>query len=390
MPRSDQVVPSSNDLVLVGGGLQNGLIALSALHANPALRIVIIEASERLGGNHTWCVHAGDVPDSASEWFERLVVRRWSSYEVRFAGFARTLNASYAVVSSERFANVLGAMQAYCPNFTILTGRSAVDVSAHCVTLDDGERLHGALVVDARGPDPKAFQGRAGYQKFVGLELRTAAPHGVSQPILMDATCTQHGGFRFFYVLPLAVDRLLVEETRFSHSPVLDVSDARAAVLRYAEGLCTIAECVREEQGVLPMPWSGCSKARLGTSPLLAGYRGGYFHPATGYSLPAALRIAELIAAHAQTDHFDRAFLRNERQHRAQAAYAEQLNRLLFCAFAETDMWGVFERFYHLPEPLIARFYALSMSVADRARILLGRPPRGFSVKRALFSGVQP
>ena len=47
-------------------------------------------------------------------------------------------------------------------------------------------------------------------------------------------------------------------------------------------------------------------------------------------------------------------------------------------------MWGVLSRFYGLPEPLIERFYAQSSSLTDRARILLGRPPRGFSLRRAL------
>ena len=29
--------------------------------------------------------------------------------------------------------------------------------------------------------------------------------------------------------------------------------------------------------------------------PLVAGYQGGWFHPATGYSLPAAARLAALV-----------------------------------------------------------------------------------------------
>jgi lycopene beta-cyclase len=51
-------------------------------------------------------------------------------------------------------------------------------------------------------------------------------------------------------------------------------------------------------------------------------------------------------------------------------------------------MWRVFERFYRLPEDLIERFYALSLSLPDRARILVGRPPRGFSIARALASAL--
>ena len=40
------------------------------------------------------------------------------------------------------------------------------------------------------------------------------------------------------------------------------------------------------------------------------------------------------------------------------------------------------EQFYRRPEPLIARFYAGRLTWADRARILVGRPP--VPVARAL------
>jgi lycopene beta-cyclase len=123
------------------------------------------------------------------------------------------------------------------------------------------------------------------------------------------------------------------------------------------------------------------------SSPLVAGYRGGYFHPATGYSLPAAVRVAEIIGEHALTAPLGMDWQRFVRRHRAQVSYALQLNRLLFSGFAETDMWAVLERFYRLPPDLIARFYALSSTMSDRARILIGRPPRGFSLLRALTFG---
>jgi hypothetical protein len=36
-----------------------------------------------------------------------------------------------------------------------------------------------------------------------------------------------------------------------------------------------------------------------------------------------------------------------------------------------------------MPGDTIRRFYALDMTVKDRARLLLGRPPRGFSFRLA-------
>ena len=49
----------------------------------------------------------------------------------------------------------------------------------------------------------------------------------------MDATVPQRDGFRFMYVLPLAEDRLLVEDTTFSDSPRLDQEALRESVHEY-------------------------------------------------------------------------------------------------------------------------------------------------------------
>jgi lycopene beta-cyclase len=378
---------SQFDVVLVGGGLQNGLIALRALHTAAPVRIAIIEAEQRLGGNHTWCVHARDVPQESRAWFEPLVVCRWPDYDVRFPGLARTLHSSYSVVSSDRFASVVSIAIARSAGSALFTGRRALRVSADAVELDDGRILSGKLVVDARGPDPASVGSATGFQKFVGRELRMERAHGLQRPLLMDALCAQEGGFRFFYVLPLAADRLLVEETRFSRSAALDMAQGRAAVDRYAAQFGRVLECVREESGVLPMPWSGALPAQRAGSALAAGYRGGYFHPATGYSLPAALRLAEIIGAEPTQPPTGQRWQEFQRRHRAQVVYAQQLNRLLFSAFADVDMWRVFARFYRLREDLIERFYAMSLSVPDRARVLLGRPPSGFSLSRMLFAG---
>lgn len=387
------------DLVLVGGGLHNGLIALCALHRDPACRIAMVEAEPRLGGNHTWCVHARDVPQSARNWFDPLIVTRWPEYEVRFPDLERTLRSEYAYVSSERFADVVSGVFAQHAQCRLLTGKRALEIAPHSVQLDDGTTLAGRTIIDARGPVPSAFAGSCGYQKFVGLELEYRAAHGLTHPIMMDACCSQRDGFRFFYVLPLTAQRLLVEETRFSPTSTLAVADGRAAVHSYAARFGEVSSVVREERGVLPMPWAlewselgagAASSFSPSQSMLEGGYRAGFFHPATGYSLPVAIRFAENLCTriHPSSDHA--AWQRFLREHRSQATFALHLNRLLFTGFAETDMWGVLARFYRLSEPLIERFYALESTTADRLRILSGWPPRGFSLVRALTAVARP
>jgi len=377
----------SHDVLLVGGGLQNGLIALACLTQRPDLRLVVIERETALGGNHTWCVHSGDVPDGAAAFIEPLITHRYEAYDVRFPGFARTVQAPYAAITSERFDRVLRARL----GDRVRLGRSALQVGPDRVVLDDGEELTAPIVIDARGPSAASEQSgtyshvrsTCGFQKFVGLELELSAPHALAHPILMDATVPQDDGYRFFYVLPFGPQRLLVEDTVFSRSPKLDVHALTASVLDYAKRFGEVERVVRSEQGVLPMPWSS-EMTMPERSPLVAGYQGGFFHPATGYSLPIALRLACLVAAHAPNNVFGSDLVDFVRDHKDQARYAERLNALLFHAFAPEDMWNVFARFYRLPDALIERFYALQLTALDRARILIGRPPKGFSLTQVI------
>ena len=174
----------------------------------------------------------------------------------------------------------------------------------------------------------------------------------------MDACVAQGQQLRFMYVLPLSPRRLLIEDTAFARTPDLDPAQRRAAIHAYAaaSGWC-IRAVLREESGVLPMPWRGMPPAPR--VPLTVGYAGGWFHPATGYSAPSALRLAALLARHRRR-------------------FRLVLNWLAFCGFRPDLMWQPFARFYHLPLPVIARFCSLQSTALDVARLLVGRPPRGF------------
>jgi lycopene beta-cyclase len=328
-PTAQRARDVQHDLVLVGGGLQNGLIALACLSRRPELRIALIEREYTLAGNHTWSIHPYDVPDAARSFVADVIAHRWTGYDVRFPNHARTLHAPYAAITSNRFAGAVAAAFARSPGCHLLLGRAARAVRSDHVELEDGETVSGRLVIEARGPSAPALDGadaqlerRCGFQKFLGLELEFEAQHSLRRPILIDAAVPQRGGFRFFYVLPLSARRLLVEDTVFSRSPALDVDRVRAAVLDHAAQFGRVAAIARSEHGVLPMPWSHAPDAEL-ASPLVAGYQGGWFHPATGYSFPVAVRLACHVAEHAPDRVLGPALHTLAREHRSQMRYAQ-------------------------------------------------------------------
>jgi lycopene beta-cyclase len=363
------------DIVVAGGGLAAGLVALAALERRAGATVVLVERGDRLGGNHTWSFHAAEVPRGLAAAIDALVVARWSETEVVFPGLRRVLPHAYATISSARLDEVVRARLALRPGCAVLLGEEVTHVGARAVPLAGGRAVRGRLVVDARGPAARPAE-RAGWQKFLGLEVELDRPHGLTRPTLMDATVPQADGYRFLYTLPLGPRRLLVEDTIYSDSPVLDEPRLRAGLLASLDG----ATVVREERGVLPIPLEGEGPALDVEGPLAAGYAGGWFHPTTGYSFPLAARFAWAAAAPDPA----RELLPLAVHTRRQARFARLLNRLLFRAAPPAERWRVLERFYRLPPATIARFYDLSLTRADQARLLCGRPPQGVSWRAAL------
>ena len=99
----------SYDYILIGGGLQSGLLALALRHYRPSDRVLILEAADRVGGNHTWCCHAQDLPPTA-HWSESLFCHEWEAFSVRFPGLERTVRRPYRCVTSEHFEQLLRAL----------------------------------------------------------------------------------------------------------------------------------------------------------------------------------------------------------------------------------------------------------------------------------------
>lgn len=362
------------DLILVGAGLANGLIALRLRQQRPSLRILLIDAESQPGAHHTWSFHADDLTEAQHRWIAPLVVHHWPGYEVRFPQRQRHLNSGYFCVTAERFAQV---MRDHFAADLLLNTRVAT-LDSHSVTLKDGRVVEADAVIDGRGYQPDGAL-RMGFQSFVGQEWQLGAPHGLTAPIIMDATVDQQAGYRFVYSLPFSADTLLIEDTHYIDHATLDGERARQNIRDYAaQQGWQLARLLREEQGALPITLTGDVDAFWQKRDLpCSGLRAGLFHPTTGYSLPLAVALADRLA---EMPVMTSASLNATIRQVASQAWQQQrffrmLNRMLFLAGPAGQRWQVMQRFYGLPEGLIARFYAGKLTLPDRLRILSGKPP---------------
>jgi lycopene beta-cyclase len=181
-------------------------------------------------------------------------------------------------------------------------------------------------------------------------------------------------------VLPFTADSLLIEDTHYVDQHSFSAAQLRQHVAEYAAAQgWEIAECLREEQGVLPITLAGDFAGfwREAAGQPRSGLRAGLFHCTTGYSLPHAVRLADWIAAQPSLDAeaLDRGIRAMAQQAWNSQRFYRLLNRMLFLAGRPANRWQVMQRFYGLSEGLISRFYAGRSTLADKLRVLTGKPP---------------
>ena len=372
------------DIAILGGGLAGGLVALALARHRPDVSLLVIEQGERLGGNHVWSYFDSDTNTDAQALLAPLVVASWSGYSVSFPSFDRDLSSIYNTITSHRLDEVL---RQTLPQGAILTGNAVSACSERSVTLADGTMIEAKAVIDCRGA-VNFNDLTGGWQKFLGQKLKLSAPHGLTRPVVMDASVAQHDGYRFVYCLPFAEDEIFVEDTYYSDSAELDRSALSQRIADYAANRgWKVAHVIAEEHGVLPVvsggDWQAFWQAGSGAA-TQAGARAGLFHAVTSYSVPDAVRFALALARQpvleaAALHGFGKDWAR---QHWRSGRFLRALSAMLFGAADPDERYRVLERFYRLDQGLIERFYAGRSTLRDKIRILAGRPP--VPVSRAL------
>jgi lycopene beta-cyclase len=371
-------------VVLVGGGLANCLLALRLNALRPDVIVTLVEGADRLGGNHTWSFHGTDVAPEILAWLGPLASYSWPHYDVKFPGRERRLKGSYHSMTSEHLHDVVRRTFGDRVRLNALVA----DLSPDGVTLAGGEQLTADLVVDGRGLSTSTEAGvTLRFQKFLGQLVRLTAPHGLTGPLLMDATVSQEQGYRFVYLLPFTDTDVLIEDTYYSDSGALDPAVLRSHITRYATGRgWEVQALLREETGVLPIVLD-CdldSFWPVADAVPRSGLRAGLFHHTTGYSVPEAAALAEALSRVANLQ--SRVIAPWIRQ-RVARRWREQrvfrlLNRMLFLAAVPSERYRILQHFYRLPESVIDHFYAGRLTAGDASRVLTGTPP--VPIRRAL------
>jgi len=376
------------DVVLVGGGLANGLIALRLRTMRPNLKVILLERERRLAGEQTWRWFQTDVSPGIAAWLRPLIVHRWSGWDIRLPGFERYLDTPVFALTAERLRQAVTAAL----GADVWLGVQVTEISPHQVTLADGRRIAAGTVIDGRGARRTRSLALA-WRAFLAQEVTLKSPHGLSYPILIDVPETDDETCPAFSVMPLDARRLRIEVAQYASAPTPNLTLSRAAIAAHiAVRGWQVDKVVREEDGALPIVLAGDIDAYWREArPEVAkvGLRAANFHPSTGHSLPDAARLADQIAAlpritsasvRACAEAHAKTCWRRRRYHRL-------LNRLLLRACPPEARTKVWDRFHRLAPGLIQRYLAARLTLRDKTRILLVRSPIPIAVGLEQISG---
>ena len=134
------------DIILVGGGLANGLIADRLTSQRPDLRMLIIEARPTLGGDHTWSYHETDVTAEQDLWLRSIGKSAWSSQEVRFPSYSRPISTGYRTIVSSDLHNRLVSNE----RLNLCLDTKVKDVSPTAIVLQGGQTLTSDCIIAGR------------------------------------------------------------------------------------------------------------------------------------------------------------------------------------------------------------------------------------------------
>jgi lycopene beta-cyclase len=277
-------MPDSTDVLIVGAGPAGW--ALAGQCAAHGLSTAIVDPSPHRRWRPTYAAWADHLPPMSP-----AAIAAAPHDVVVFGTRRHTVTGQYLIFDNDGLRDQLADSRV-----AVHTGR-AVSIAQHGpVRLADGRTLAAHLVVDASGA---VHSPATAEQTGAGIMLSTAEAAPLldgADAVLMDwrpPDRVDQPDPTFLYAVPVGRDRVLVEETSLARRPGLPIAVlrsrlsarlARAGIGRNAHS--PLAETVRIPLDP-PIPHRVVS----------FGARAGMTHPATGYGIADALRMAPVVAA---------------------------------------------------------------------------------------------
>ena len=296
----------SYDLIIAGAGAAGLSLAWYLMKSEwiEDRNVLLIDQSLSPTDEKTWCFWDDQhLPMSDliyHSWNRLSVIAHGETFEEELQNYQyrcmRSLDYSREILKQARAHPSFTLMEADVNSFDEENSRGVVRTS-------EGEfRADWVFQSIFRSPEYKFQKSDVSLkQHFLGVEIETN--HPIFDPdhvTLMDFDTSQKHGFTFFYILPFAENKALVEYTFFTED-VLPYEEYKSGITTYLKeryGLDPADYSItREEQGAIPMEdrhypsWYNSRVLNIGTV-------GGMTKPSTGYTFTRIHRhCADIVTA---------------------------------------------------------------------------------------------
>ncbi|WP_433262458.1 lycopene cyclase family protein [Actinosynnema sp. CS-041913] len=259
------------DVLIVGGGPAGR--ALAAACSGRGLVTALVDPHPERPWRATYAAWTDELPVDAPIAVSAGGARVVATTEHRIA-------RGYAVLDNERLRRL--------PDDVRVVRGTVVERGPRHVVLRDGHVLRAGLVVNAAG----ASEGRAA-QHAVGVVVPRAHAEpfvGDGEALIMDWRKPPDAGTpdpTFLYAIPVSDDQVLLEETSLARAPGLPLAELR---LRLRARLAARGIPLPSDEERVRIPLDGRPEVDA------FGAAAGLVHPATGYGVANALRLAPEVA----------------------------------------------------------------------------------------------
>ncbi|WP_280236674.1 lycopene cyclase family protein [Nocardia cyriacigeorgica] len=223
--------------------------------------------------------------DELPEWLDREVAAASVDQPVAWGDREHHIARRYTVLDTERLRESLDITGA-----EVHTDR-AMALTRHTATLASGAVLGAERVIDARGLARSPSRAEQTAYGVVVPADRCAGTTPLFMDWRLDNGAPVDAPRSFLYAVPLGGGAMLFEETCLAGRPALGQTELAARLHRRlrARGI-DLDGSERIERVRFPVSGGRPGRFRFGAA-------GGFLHPATGYSVAAALAAADTVAA---------------------------------------------------------------------------------------------
>ncbi|WP_442942724.1 lycopene cyclase family protein [Nocardia sp. NBC_01503] len=280
----------SSDLIVCGAGPAGRALAHRALAQGQS--VTVIDPRPEFRWTATYAAWADELPEWVpSHTFAATVERPavWTTRRIELdreyvvfdtAALQDSLDPTGATIITDRVVDIVPPSR---------SGSHALDMPS--VRLASGSMLPGGRVIDARGiPRSPGLAEQTAYGVVID-RAQWAEPETLFMDWRSDNGADSVEPRSFLYAVPLSDNTILLEETCLAGRPALDTQllrDRLAHRLR-SRGI-TLTGTERIERVRFPLEGGAPRPGSFGAA-------GALTHPATGYSVAAALHTADTVAA---------------------------------------------------------------------------------------------